>query len=142
MWSPLSSFLWHKDFPASQDIPRMGNGAGPPPCWLCSAASESLQAPTFPITALKLHKVFLIPPQRCQSYRCCRGTFFCTGMSLLFTRKPDNPVTLQHKPSLAVEGNNRVLDSWELLCKGEKPLLNPLLCPLTIGVCGCFIYIE
>lgn len=75
MWLPLPSFPWHKDFPIIQHILRMENGAGPPACWLCSGAATSLQASAFPNTALRSHKVFLIPPQWPQGYKCCHGTF-------------------------------------------------------------------
>lgn len=91
---------------------------------------------------LRLHKVFLIPPQWHQGYKCCRGTFFCTGTSSLFTGNHFNPGTLQHKPSLAIECNNHIPDSYELLCKGKRPLLKPMPCPFTICVCCCLIYIE
>lgn len=51
MWLPRSRCPWHKGFPVIQDIPKMGSGAGPPACWLRSAAGTFLQAPAFPNTA-------------------------------------------------------------------------------------------
>jgi len=50
--------------------------------------------------------------------------------------------TQAHKPPLTIQCNNHILDSYELPCKGKRPLLNPLLCPFAICVCGCLIYIE
>lgn len=44
------------------------------------------------------------------------------------------------RPSKATD--NHILQSSEWLCKGERPLLNPLLCPLTACVCGCLILRE
>lgn len=58
----------------------------------------------------------------------------------LKTMQPTH-ITIQ-QPPLAIECNNHILDSYELLCKGKMALLNPLLYPFTICVWGCLIYID